>query len=99
VVEGLQKLGIIPRSPSPIALEDRPRESLSREELLQLLARHEAEIATSKKAVKQEKRAEAMRPLDFMKRSRSDHEEELEILPPKRARRNSEIEVIELLDE
>jgi hypothetical protein len=37
--EDLQALCLIPRSPSPIPLEDRPEESLNREELLELLRR------------------------------------------------------------
>jgi len=40
LAEDLQALGLIPRSPSPIPLEDRPEESLSREEALELLRRH-----------------------------------------------------------
>ncbi|KAH0194118.1 hypothetical protein KCU99_g5987, partial [Aureobasidium melanogenum] len=38
----LQTLYLIPRSPSPIPLEDRPEESLNREELLELLRRQKA---------------------------------------------------------
>jgi hypothetical protein len=37
--ENLQALCLIPRSLSPIPLEDRPEESLNREELLELLRR------------------------------------------------------------
>ena len=37
--EALQAELIIPRSPSPVPLEERPEESLTREELLELLAR------------------------------------------------------------
>lgn len=35
----LQALCLIPRSPSPVPLEDRPEESLTREDLLELLRR------------------------------------------------------------
>jgi len=35
--DALKALCVIPRSPSPVPLEDRPREELSREELLELL--------------------------------------------------------------
>jgi hypothetical protein len=35
----LQTMYLIPRSASPISLEDRPEESLNREELLELLRR------------------------------------------------------------
>ncbi|KAK6007689.1 hypothetical protein QM012_004503 [Aureobasidium pullulans] len=38
----LQTLYLIPRSPSPIPLEDRPEEDLNREELLELLRRQKA---------------------------------------------------------
>ncbi|KAI4742230.1 Cut8-domain-containing protein [Aureobasidium sp. EXF-12298] len=38
----LQTLYLIPRSPSPVPLEDRPEETLNREELLELLRRQKA---------------------------------------------------------
>lgn len=41
---------IVPRSPSPVPLEDRPRDTLTREELLELLDRREAERAIKIKA-------------------------------------------------
>jgi hypothetical protein len=41
-VESLQALCLIPRSPTPVALEDRPEDSLNREELLELLRRQKA---------------------------------------------------------
>ncbi|KAI4728035.1 hypothetical protein E4T49_04157 [Aureobasidium sp. EXF-10728] len=54
----LQTLYLIPRSPSPVSLEDRPEESLNREELLELLrrqkARQEEQIAI-KKELKRER--------------------------------------------
>ena len=40
-IEALQSMCIIPRSPTPLALEDRPRDTLSRDELLELLARRD----------------------------------------------------------
>ncbi|THZ02245.1 hypothetical protein D6C95_03971 [Aureobasidium pullulans] len=54
----LQNLCLIPRSPSPIPLEDRPEESLSREELIELLRRQKArqeEQAAIKKELKRER--------------------------------------------
>jgi hypothetical protein len=41
--EDLQTLRLIPRSPSPVPLEDRPEESLNREELLELLRRQKVQ--------------------------------------------------------
>lgn len=38
-LESLQALYLIPRSPTPVPLEDRPEETLNREELLELLRR------------------------------------------------------------
>ncbi|KAG9517388.1 hypothetical protein KCV07_g6166, partial [Aureobasidium melanogenum] len=38
----LQTLYLVPRSPSPVPLEDRPEETLNREELLELLRRQKA---------------------------------------------------------
>ncbi|KAI5256730.1 hypothetical protein E4T42_01510 [Aureobasidium subglaciale] len=54
----LQNLCLIPRRPSPVPLEDRPEESLSREELLELLRRQEArqeEQITIKRELKRER--------------------------------------------
>ncbi|KER00547.1 hypothetical protein AUEXF2481DRAFT_142753 [Aureobasidium subglaciale EXF-2481] len=54
----LQILCLIPRSPSPVPLEDRPEESLSREELLELLRRQKArqeEQITIKRELKRER--------------------------------------------
>ncbi|KAK5100560.1 hypothetical protein LTS08_005311 [Lithohypha guttulata] len=96
---GLQKIGVIPRSPSPTPLEDRPRESLSREELLQLIERQQTVIEAGKKATKKEQLDSDMEQLERVKRSQSDGEEELEILPHKRARKNAKIQVIDILDD
>ncbi|KAI5239392.1 hypothetical protein E4T43_06741 [Aureobasidium subglaciale] len=54
----LQILCLIPRSPSPVPLENRPEESLSREELLELLRRQKAlreEQITIKRELKRER--------------------------------------------
>ncbi|KAI5269935.1 hypothetical protein E4T47_06590 [Aureobasidium subglaciale] len=54
----LQTLCLIPRSPSPVPLENRPEESLSREELLELLRRQKAlqeEQITIKRELKRER--------------------------------------------
>ncbi|KAK5074358.1 hypothetical protein LTR64_006497 [Lithohypha guttulata] len=95
----LQKIDVIPQSPSPIPLEDRPRESLSREELLQLIERQQTVIEAGKKATKKEQLDSDMEQLERVKRSQSDEEEELEILPQKRARKNAKIQVIDILDD
>ncbi|KAL2032884.1 hypothetical protein VTO58DRAFT_106056 [Aureobasidium pullulans] len=54
----LQTMYLIPRSASPVPLEDRPEESLNREELLELLRRQKArqeEQAAIKKELKRER--------------------------------------------
>ncbi|THW64293.1 hypothetical protein D6C98_02246 [Aureobasidium pullulans] len=53
----LKKLLIIPRTPSPIPLEDRPEQELSREELAELLRKYKAkavETALANKKIKRE---------------------------------------------
>ena len=45
--EALQAELIIPRSPSPTPLEERPEETLTREELLELLARMRRSVSSS----------------------------------------------------
>lgn len=88
---------IVPRSPSPVPLEDRPRDSLTREELLELLARREAERAVKVEGVKRAKRerpevatSEATGEDDV----NGGDDDELEVIepPPKRQR------VIETVD-
>jgi hypothetical protein len=44
LTEDLQTLRLIPRSPTPVPLEDRPQESLNREELLELLRRQKVRL-------------------------------------------------------
>lgn len=41
---GLQSLLVIPRSPSPVPLEDRPVEELSRDEMVELLQRQREQL-------------------------------------------------------
>ncbi|KAH0364052.1 hypothetical protein KCU65_g6977, partial [Aureobasidium melanogenum] len=53
----LQTLYLVPRSPSPVPLEDRPEETLNREELLELLRRQKTR-QEQKIAIKQELKRE-----------------------------------------
>jgi hypothetical protein len=66
LTEDLQTLYLIPRSPSPIPLEDRPEGDLTREELLELLRRQKVEIHVS---IKTQVHADSER---FVKRNRSE---------------------------
>ncbi|MCJ1399038.1 hypothetical protein MMC11_002240 [Xylographa trunciseda] len=89
----LQIEGIIPRSPSPVPLEDRPVESLTREEALELLARRNAQN-------KPETKGEgSVRPR--VKRERDAEVDEIlaSSYVRKKARGNQVIEVIDLLDD
>lgn len=44
--EDLQTLGLIPRSPSPVPLEDRAEETLTREELLEVFRKQKVHLHT-----------------------------------------------------
>lgn len=50
----MQMLGVIPRSPSPVPLEDRPIEQLSVDELQELVRRQRAQILQSHTSIKTE---------------------------------------------
>ncbi|KAG9683845.1 hypothetical protein KCU95_g18025, partial [Aureobasidium melanogenum] len=52
----LKQLMIIPRTPSPIPLEDRPEEELSREEMTELLRRYKANASSTASIKKETKR-------------------------------------------
>ncbi|MCJ1390452.1 hypothetical protein MMC18_003311 [Xylographa bjoerkii] len=106
----LQIEGIIPRSPSPVPLEDRPVESLTREEAIELLARRNVGTqstlqwtpsdgrpqARSKPEIKNEASAQS-RP----KRERDPEFDEIlaSSYVPKKGRGSRDIEVIDLLDD
>ncbi|MCJ1386482.1 hypothetical protein MMC17_009608 [Xylographa soralifera] len=89
----LQIEGIIPRSPSPIPLEDRPVESLTREEAIELLARR---TARNKSDVK----SEGSTALGVKREHDPEFDEILaSSFAPKKARASQDIEVIDLLDD
>ncbi|KAH0364053.1 hypothetical protein KCU65_g6976, partial [Aureobasidium melanogenum] len=52
----LKQLMIIPRTPSPVPLEDRPEEELSREEMTELLRRYKASASSTAEIKKELKR-------------------------------------------
>ncbi|MCJ1438438.1 hypothetical protein MMC27_007826 [Xylographa pallens] len=89
----LQIEGIIPRSPSPIPLEDRPVESLTREEAIELLARRTARN-------KPDTKPEGSTTLR-VKRERDPEFDEIlaSSFVPKKARGSQDIETIDLLDD
>ncbi|OBW63611.1 MAG: Uncharacterized protein AUREO_063230 [Aureobasidium pullulans] len=71
----LQNLCLIPRSPSPIPLEDRPEESLSREELIELLRRQK---------VRQEEQAAIKQELKRERTQDDDSDDDLMIISSRR---------------
>lgn len=75
---------VIPRKPSPVPLEERPRDSLTREELLELLARREAEGALKVEEMKRVKRER----VEQASNAGLNDDDELEMVdpPPKRQR-------------
>lgn len=54
-IDDLKSEMIIPRSPSPIPLEDRPEEDLSLEEARELIRRQRADMARIKPELKRER--------------------------------------------
>ncbi|KAG9525870.1 hypothetical protein KCU93_g5714, partial [Aureobasidium melanogenum] len=94
----LQALCLIPRSPSPIPLEDRPEESLNREELLELLRRQKA---------RQEEQIQIKQELKRERVEDDDSDDELVVIssrPPTRklkisADANTGVETIDLTDD
>lgn len=54
VAGALQSLGLLPRSPSPIPLEDRSIEDLSLQEARELLRRQQGRLASNEASVKRE---------------------------------------------
>lgn len=79
---------IIPRSPTPLALEERPQESLSREELLELLTRSQTENSRIK--AEGSRRVKRERYID----DASDSDEPEVIEPP--IKRQRVIETVDL---
>ncbi|KAL1622094.1 hypothetical protein SLS54_005159 [Diplodia seriata] len=82
----LQAEGVIPRTPSPIPLEDRPLEELNPEELRELLRRSREKIAAAT-AVKNESESEV--------KSEVKSEDNASANGPKRAHDRSELEFVE----
>lgn len=75
----------MPRSPTPVALEERPRESLTREELLELLERREAAGSQARSELRQ--RVKRERAEAGSADAENDDSDGLEVVdPPKRPR-------------
>ncbi|MCJ1287059.1 hypothetical protein MMC26_006407 [Xylographa opegraphella] len=109
--KALQIEGIIPRSPSPVPLEDRPVESLTREEAIELLARRTVSFpgqffsgplltlgsqAQTKPEIKPEPSTKRR-----IKRERDPEYDQIlaSSYVPKKARASQDIEVIDLVDD
>lgn len=97
--DNLQMLGVIPRSPSPIPIEERPLEELSVEELHELVRRQRAQINQNikqeygvKPMVKNEKH-DQVSGYNVLDNEASSDVEVLEVA------KKREIEVVELSDE
>lgn len=86
VAGALQSLGLLPRSPSPIPLEDRNIEDLSLQEAQELLRRQQGRFASNETSVKREMKREHIGAGDD-----SDDGGDVEIvdLPEKRRRLNA----------
>ncbi|KAJ9609591.1 hypothetical protein H2200_005918 [Cladophialophora chaetospira] len=64
----LQILGVIPRTPEPVALEDRDPATLTPAELLELVRRQQAQLQAEKVKIKQEKAEANLKRLEGIKR-------------------------------
>ncbi|KAL1648462.1 hypothetical protein SLS58_002217 [Diplodia intermedia] len=90
----LQAEGVIPRTPSPIPLEDRPLEELNQEELRELLRRSREKTAAAT-AVKTESESEVNASANGSKRAHDRSELEfVEARPVKRQRASGSAPVI-----
>ncbi|KAF1991051.1 hypothetical protein K402DRAFT_346946 [Aulographum hederae CBS 113979] len=103
--EALQIIGLIPRSPSPVPLEDRPEESLGREELAELYRREKEKNARIKRErinYKRVKRERTTNRDSTTVSGDSDSGGDVEVVSGpsrKRARRDGPIETIDLTDD
>jgi hypothetical protein len=97
---------VIPRSPSPVPLEERPIEELNIEELRELTRKQKAEVDAARLRVKEEPVETDIRTLRAVKRNREDTENDMDndgraapMCPaPKKKRSDEEIEAIDLFD-
>ena len=98
LAEDLQIEGLIPRSPSPVPLEDRDPDSLTLEESRELVRRLQAREAQNSVKVKKEKRAHAELSDD---EDEEDDEVAVTEARSKRARLSTDsgVEIIDLTDD
>ncbi|EXJ58342.1 hypothetical protein A1O7_05767 [Cladophialophora yegresii CBS 114405] len=99
VTDALQTLGIIPRTPEPVPLEEREEETLTPAEMLELIRQQKAEGKAEKVKIKQEKAEANLRQLAGIKREADGQDDEdvtIVVQLAKKARR--EVAVVELLD-
>lgn len=92
---------MLPRTPEPIALEDRDPESLTREELVELARRRQGQWATEMADMKREKTEANLRQLAtaVKREAPGDDEDDMIIVaaPPKRTKQATE--TIDLTDD
>ncbi|EXJ85236.1 hypothetical protein A1O3_05911 [Capronia epimyces CBS 606.96] len=97
--EALQVLGLLPRSLSPIPLDERDPDTLTREEALELVRRQRAEVEAARVKIKQEKALENLRQLAGFKRENSgDEDEEVSVVAIANKKPRNELETIYLSD-
>ncbi|EXJ58343.1 hypothetical protein A1O7_05768 [Cladophialophora yegresii CBS 114405] len=95
----LQILGILPRTPEPIPLEERDPATLSPAEMLELIRRQQSELEATKAKVKKEEAELDMPRSDTIKREATDEDDDLAILPVPQNRVRKKVEVIDLTDD
>ncbi|KIW66850.1 hypothetical protein PV04_06141 [Phialophora macrospora] len=95
----LQILGVIPRTPEPVPLEDRDEETLTPAEMLELIRRQKAERMAEKVKIKEEKAEANLRQLAGIKREAdAQDDEEISIVAQTAKKPRREVAVVELLD-
>jgi hypothetical protein len=102
-IDALKQMHIIPRSPSPLPLEDRLIEELTLEELRELTRRQKAEVEAARLCVKKERAESNLHALRAVKRLHGvDEDNEVEAIAERSAHKKqrpaAEEEVIELFD-
>ena len=96
---GLQRLRVIERSPTPIALEDRDPSTLTQDELMEAMRRIQAREKEQLAKIKKEKQETTLRQLAGSKRGTEEDDEDEPIAEVENPNKKARIEIVDLLDD
>ncbi|EXJ85883.1 hypothetical protein A1O1_06252 [Capronia coronata CBS 617.96] len=96
--DALQILDILPRAPSPVPLEERDPETLTKEEAVELLRRQKAELEAAKRKIKKEQAEADMQQRGGIKceAPADDEEDDISVIAPPTKKHRNIPETIEL---